>query len=640
MCGISGVIVKDKDARAITATMVQTMHHRGPDGNGVQLVHHAGTRIALGSNRLAILDLSSAASMPMHNAANGDWIAYNGEVYNFQEIRAELEALGVPFQSTGDTEVILKAYAQWGADCVARLRGMFGFALWDSRKQELLIARDRAGKKPIYYHHTASGDFAFASEIRALLDSGLVARKLNPNALDVYLFNGHLIAPETIIAGVYSLMPSHWMRVSAAGAILETQRYWSPPVETDGADWRRDRNAVLDAVRASLAEAVKLRMVSDVPLGAFLSGGLDSSVVVALMAKASADVRTFSVVFDEAGFDESQYSRWVAEKFKTRHSEVRITQADFVRMLPDALDAMDQPSYDGPNTYCVSRAAREDGMTVALSGLGGDEVFGGYHEFRVGLTYAKLRRAFGGAPFARQIANAIGARGGIEPNAALQAMELVQHGRSNLNGSEAGVAGGQLVAMKFNWAARARLISKELAYDRSWFGLPPAFLDFIQLPDDHAPELGQMSRLVSYTMMGERLMRDMDCMSMGASLEVRAPMTDHKFIETAWKIPSAERCAGAPEKPMEMELLKPILGPEYPYHRKQGFVFPFEKWVKNSALYGVIEGVVRDGALARRIGLDPDALAVFMKQEQGRSWYTMWTLFCLMRWCDRNGVSL
>jgi asparagine synthase (glutamine-hydrolysing) len=621
--------------------MVRCMHHRGPDDAGYEVVERGESIVVLGNVRLAVIDLSAAGHMPMRNPDSNNWITYNGEVYNYKEIRAELEAAGVAFRSNTDTEVILKAYERWGPDSVAKLRGMFAFAIWDARKREVFLARDRMGKKPLYYHRGADGRFIFASEVRTLLASGGVPRRLNPNALDVYLFNGHMISPETIIKDVFSVMPSSWMRVSESGAIMETQRYWLPPVETDGVAWNRDKNAVLEEVRATLADAVKVRLMSDVPLGAFLSGGLDSSTVVALMARASSDVRTFSIIFDETGFDESAYSNWVAKRFNTRHSAVRITQNDFVKLLPSALDAMDQPSYDGPNTFCVSKAAREDGMTVALSGAGGDELFGGYHEFRVGLTFARLHRALANAPLARQVADGLGRRQGIETTKGIHALELLHYGENpRLNGHSAYVAGSQMVSMKFNWWARERLISPALPRTLNWFGLPDSFLSFISQPGGGtAPPIGMMSRLTSYVMMSERLMRDIDTMSSGVSLETRAPLTDHKFVEAAWKIPSAVRCAGAPEKPMQLELVKPFLGDDYPYHRKQGFVFPFERWVRNSSLFSVIQDVLNDRQLAQDSGLNPDAVGSFAS-ESGGGWYTIWTVFSLLRWCKANAVTL
>jgi asparagine synthase (glutamine-hydrolysing) len=643
MCGIAGFIGADQGAQPDIEAMVTCMHHRGPDDSGIKQFATDSARVALGNVRLAIIDLSAAGHMPMPNPDTGNWITYNGEVYNFKDIRAELAAEGVTFRSQTDTEVILKAYERWGPSFVPKLRGMFVFAIWDAHKRELFLARDRMGKKPLYYHQDrAARRMVFASEIRTLLASGAVKRKLNPNALDVYLFNGHMISPETIIKDVYSVMPSHWMRVNEHGQILETQRYWLPPVETDGVAWARDKEAVLEEVRATLAEAVKIRLMSDVPLGAFLSGGLDSSTVVALMAKASSDVRTFSIIFDEGGFDESEYSNWVAKRFNTRHSAVRITQSDFVRLLPGALDAMDQPSYDGPNTFCVSRAAREDGMTVALSGAGGDEIFGGYHEFRIGLTFARLHRALASVPLVREMADGIGRRQNIEAAKGIHALELFHYGENaHLNGQAAYVAGSQMVAMKFNWWARERLIDRAVPRGGNWFGLPESFLSFISEPAGATPPpIGMMSRLTSYVMMSERLMRDMDTMSSGVSLETRAPLTDHKFIEAAWKIPSTVRCAGAPEKPMQLELVRPLLGADYPYHRKQGFVFPFEKWVRGSSLFNVITDVLNERALASSIGLNSDALRTFTDERAGGNWYTIWTVFSLMRWCQANRVAL
>ena len=381
MCGIAGIIAPaERLSHGAVEKMVSRQRHRGPDDYGIETIAAGAGVCMLGSCRLAIIDLSPAGHMPMADHETGNWLVYNGEIYNFRDLRQELENSGERFYSGTDTEVILKAYRHWGSDCVQRFRGMFAFALWDHARQELFLVRDRLGKKPLYYYqNAATGIFLFASEVRALLASGLVERHLNPSALGAFLFNGFVVSPQTMIKDLRSLLPGYCMRVGCQGNIITMRRYWSLPTEDKIAppnpQWQEE-------IRAELAQAVKLRLVSDVPLGAFLSGGLDSSAIVALMAQSAGEVRTFSITFDESAYDESPFSRWVAHRFGTVHSEIRLDKESFQSQWQDALLAMDQPTFDGINTYCVARAAKESGLTVALSGLGADELFGGYPFFR------------------------------------------------------------------------------------------------------------------------------------------------------------------------------------------------------------------------------------------------------------------
>jgi asparagine synthase (glutamine-hydrolysing) len=282
VCGIGGIIGRPDPAgqRAAVERMVARMRHRGPDDRGVEQVVGENFAVTLGAARLAIIDLSPAGHMPMADEATGNLIVFNGEIYNFRELRRELEARGEAFRSGTDTEVILRAYKHWGPATVGWLRGMFAFAIWDARNHELFLARDRLGKKPLYYA-SAPGLFIFASEVRAVVASGLVPACLDPEALEVYLWNGFVVSPLTMVAGVRSLLPGWWLRVGPDGAVIEAGRYWRlpEPVGRAAADG-------VDGVRAELEEAVRLRLVSDVPLGIFLSGGLDSSTSTALAARA------------------------------------------------------------------------------------------------------------------------------------------------------------------------------------------------------------------------------------------------------------------------------------------------------------------------------------------------------------------
>ena len=292
MCGIAGV-TGPTDARVCVGTMVDALRHRGPDDKGLVSLDHARGSMTLGSTRLAIVDLSDAGHMPMRDPRTSNWIVYNGEVYNYKSLRAELELLGDTFVSKTDTEVVLRAYGRWGPASVGRLEGMFAFAIWDARANEVFLARDRAGKKPLYFARGVSVGFAFASEVRALAAARIVPRTLDVAAVDDFLANGHVVAPRTIIGGIEAMLPAHWMRVNADGRVLEATRYWRPDARRDDPP-RNIANSIADA-RARFESAIAMRLMSDVPLGAFLSGGLDSSAIVAVAARHQADLRTFSV---------------------------------------------------------------------------------------------------------------------------------------------------------------------------------------------------------------------------------------------------------------------------------------------------------------------------------------------------------
>ena len=307
------------------------------------------------------------------------WIVFNGEIYNFHELRRELTEAGEIFTSHSDTEVLLRLYSRYGADSLRRLRGMFAFAVWDAQKQELFIARDRLGIKPLYYY-AGEGNIVFASEVRAILATGLAPRQIDPAALNEYLAYQSIPSPRTLIKDVKAMAPGAWMTVDAFGVVKE-HRYWDLLQNLSTEAHAASQSVILNRTGELLREAVELHLVSDAPLGVFLSGGIDSSAIVALMSEMGYTPRTFSVVFSESNYDESAYARRVATRFRAEHTEIRLTEGAMLSQLPDALAAMDQPTGDGVNTYVVSRAVKEAGVTVALSGLGGDEFFAGYPSF-------------------------------------------------------------------------------------------------------------------------------------------------------------------------------------------------------------------------------------------------------------------
>jgi len=607
VCGIAAVI-GGRDGEPSVTAMVEALRHRGPDDSGS--LRPRGSEVVLGSARLAIIDLSAAGHMPMEDAANGNVIAYNGEVYNFRELRRALEQDGETFVSGTDTEVLLRAYARWGAAFVSQLRGMFAFALWDAGRREVLLARDRLGEKPLYYR--PGPPFVVASEIRSLLASGLVERRLDPIALDSYLVNGFVISPHTMVRGVRSLLPGHLLTVAEDGRVAGERRYWQLPapaaLPTDMA-----------ALRSELARSVDERLISDVPLGAFLSGGLDSTTVVALMAAAGGEVRTFSVTFDDPAFDESEHSRRAAARFGTRHTEVRLTRAEFEAHVHEGVAALDQPSFDGLNTYFVSRAARESGLTVALSGTGADELFGGYPFFSQVRRLAAARRLVPRARGTGRAAAWLSRR-----------THRVSGGGKVLDLFDAAVPSGmetlaayQVSQTLFPRWSRDRLMTDEAraAAAANWLGLPEAFVAALR----------------------KEMAGCADATSMAVSLEVRAPFVDHPFVEAALTVPAAQRCADVPDKPFEWELAAPTLGEGHARRRKQGFVFPFERWLREDTRARALHAVLQSPDRVEAAGLRPsgvsDVLAPFFAGSSSVPWSRPWALFVLLEWCDRHGVQ-
>lgn len=643
MCGIAGAIapVGFLALEAISG-MVGAISHRGPDDSGLEQLQINGSDIWLGSTRLAILDLSTAGHQPMRDPETGNWIVYNGEVYNFRELRRELQSLGCMFSSETDTEVVLKAYGAWGPASVPRLRGMFAFACWDASKQELFLCRDRLGEKPLYYYSSALSPFVFASEVRAILASGVVPRKLDSAGLEVFLTNGFLISPLTLVSCVRSLLPGHWMRVSARGEILQIAQYWCLPIAC-GSD---KRPSELSEIRDQLRDAVRSRLISDVPLGAFLSGGMDSSAIVAFMRETGGETRTLSVAFEEKEFDESIYSRWVARRFHTTHTELKLTRSDFAQMFPRALSAMDQPTFDGVNTYCVSQMAKQAGLKVALSGTGSDEIFGGYDFFNWTRTIAGTRNliALLPRPLWAFVRSMLSRNGLLATSGIRKLLEVVYHADSFRDRDEFTVTAYQTAQIQFpSWSRRLLRDDSNRQASELRSGLPDEFFQMILQEITGEPTSNAISKLALRVFLGERCLRDIDFMSMGSSLEVRAPFLDHIFVEELLRYSSDVRCSGAPHKPFLRQIVEPVLGGSYPWRKKQGFIFPFRDWLKDLKVADYLRQIVHDELLCQAAGLNPETVrALFHNYFEGRGeilWSRAWAIFALLSWCERNHIT-
>ncbi len=557
--------------------MAQAMAHRGPDDEGIYL--SPDNRIGFANRRLAIRDLSPAGHMPMSNVAEDVWITYNGEIYNADELRVELEKLGYSFGSTSDTEVILHGYEAWGSDIVARLRGMFAFSVCDQREQYagnalILVARDHMGIKPVYYCETTDA-FIFASELKALFASGLVNREISSTGLVGYLLMGSVPNPNTIYDKVLALEPSSFLEIRESGAeIIPRTAYWSLPEDHSNI---RTIDEATECIRALLTEAVRIRLVSDVPLGAFLSGGLDSSSVVALMRRVTnGPIRTCSMVFEEAAYSEAVYARAVAKSVGAEHFERIISFDDVLGEFDNILAAMDQPTIDGVNTYFVSQTARQAGLTVALSGLGGDELFGGYpNTFRDTPKMLNALNFAQSVPAGRQLAQ--------------MAIGMLPHGQGWTRVQDALQRSPSLASA---YLTRRGLFSPSevqgLVHPDVWeaAGFDPvahvASRADATTAVSSADAFAWVSRAELRTYTHHQLLRDTDVMSMSHSLEVRVPLLDRELVSFALRLPSSLKLGtdGRP-KPLLARAMKGLL-PSVVLDRrdKQGFTFPFAEWLR------------------------------------------------------------
>jgi asparagine synthase (glutamine-hydrolysing) len=653
MCGIAGgmfwgQVVEPAHADTAIRAMVRSLAHRGPDGVGVYSPSadrsSGAPYVVFGHTRLAILDTSEAGAQPMtvenvHGRERAgqtgkSCITYNGETYNFRELRSELERSGRCFRTGTDTEVVLNGYEEWGLASLSRLRGMFAFGLWDPRAERLTLARDRLGIKPLYYYH-GDGYFLFASEVRALLATGLVPRRLDANALWQYLGYQSIPAPSTLVRDVRLLEPASWVTID--GSRRKTRgTYWDmlAAVRTP-----QDRSA--DEVRRRtgelLREAVASHLVSDVPVGAFLSGGIDSSAVVALMREAGCRPRTFSIGFDESAFDESSHAGLVARACGADHTAIRLRGDELLERLPLALQAMDQPTADGVNSYIISGAVRERGITVALSGLGGDELFGGYPSFARLARVANVARLWGRSPDAFR-ALAAGAVRAIGPAsvAATKAAAVLES-----DGSMASM----FPLMRQLWSVeqrRALLIgtgvrnASELAdpYDHLLAGA------YAAAPD--AELFAQISFAEARTYMHDVLLRDTDQMSMAHSLEVRVPLLDHELVDYVMSVRDVHKQPNGTPKRLLVESLGELLPQQVVHRPKQGFTLPFDPWMRGP-LRAFCEQRLGDRGLGGRglfnAGEVQRLWRSFLDGARDVSWSRLWALVALDAWLDHNALT-
>jgi asparagine synthase (glutamine-hydrolysing) len=629
--------------------MTAAMQHRGPDGEGFLANDPRAPGLALAMRRLSIIDLPGG-QQPIWNEARDVAVVFNGELYNYRELRERLTRLGHGFSTQSDTEVLVHGWEEWGEECLTELRGMFAFAIADFRKHYtsgpvLFLARDPLGIKPLYYTQTGEG-FAFASEVGALMASGITAKRISQDALTSFLLFGSVSEPVTMYESVFSLPPGHrvLLYVPDRRRLPRPHPWWDPRRSPAAKDTRRPRNfaAAATALRPLLEDCVRAHLIADVPVGLFLSSGLDSSAIAALAAREHAGIQSFTLAFPGTPFDESALTRIVAERCGTRHTEIPLAGDAIPARLDEALAALDQPTMDGINTYFVSWAARQVGLKVALSGLGGDELFAGYSTFA---DTPKLARLTGVAHFvpstlrdaASGVLRSLFARGRT-PDAARKALAAWRNPQRLPHPyffSRALFPPGEIERL-----IDPRFRPSALASDG--YTLEPTWLGWLQLAVDearHQEPVAAVSWLEMRTYMASTLLRDTDSVSMARSLEVRVPLLDTLLVEFVMALPdSARQKRGAQKKALLVEALGDLLPAEIRSQKKRTFTLPWEQWLRGPLKSCMEESFLSIAPLLTAF-LKPEGVeSVWRSFLNGKtSWSRPWALFVLNEWSRRAG---
>lgn len=628
MCGINGIF-SDSFSKEHKVSMVKTMNttlaHRGPDYDGIWFSED----VVLGHRRLSIIDLNPESNQPFVSADGRYCIVYNGELYNYRELKLEMQrsAKGSAhpaylFRTASDTEVVLAAFIRFGYRCLDYFNGMFAFAIYDLHEKKLFMARDRMGVKPLYYAYGKQG-LMFSSELRPILHSGFRKFTLNKEALSEYALYQTVFAPNTIIKGIRFLEAGHYLTYADGKADLvqyyDLNRAVKRKIELPYPE-------ICTQVRELLGLSVQKRMVSDVPFGAFLSGGIDSSCVVGLMSKLSSSrVNTFTISFDEGEFSEAEYAKQIAEKYNTVHHEIRLKPWHFLEQLPKALNALDHPSGDGPNTYVVSAATKAEGITMALSGIGGDELFAGYDVFQRMKSLQKKAWLNAVPLFLRQ-AGAVGLSWKKKTVGAQKIAELLEQPTIDFSS-----------AYPLN---RSLFTERQL---RQITGSKDAYTQIKKIissiPKERDMTLSAVSMAEMNTYLQHTLLRDTDQMSMAHALEIREPFLDHNLVEFVLGVNDQAKFPHTPKK-LLVDSMSDLLPDQIVNRKKMGFVLPWQNWLKTE-LHTFCEkqvlalenkGLFYEGAI---IKLWQD----FLKGNALVNWSRVWHLIVLNHWLDKNKVE-
>jgi asparagine synthase (glutamine-hydrolysing) len=620
MCGIAGFISKEKnlptDERArLLDRMCRVITHRGPDEQGTIVKNRA----ALGMRRLSIIDLKSG-QQPIFDCSQNLAIVFNGEIYNYQDLKKDLESRGHRFKTNSDTETIVHAFEEFGADCLKYLRGMFAFAIYDFAEESLFIARDRVGKKPLFYSLTAAGNFVFGSELKVLLEHGEISKEIDFSALDSYLTFGYVPEEFCIFKGVHKLAPGAFLLFK--NGEITTKQYWD--FDYSGASEIKSEAEYIEILREKIKEAVRIRLISEVPLGAFLSGGVDSSSIVGMMSELSdTPVKTFSIGFNEDTFNELKFARLAAKHFNTEHHEFIVTP-DLVEVVDDLVWHFDEPFADSSAlpTYMVSKMAR-DFVTVILSGDGGDELFAGY------TRYAKDKKRSGLEKLPRV----------IRQNLLKPLSRMLPHGAKGKNflyNTSLDAVDRYIDSVShFGNLKKIELYSNTLRENlNGQFGKAEKI--YREIADSIGSEnpIDKLLYLDSKTYLPSDILTKVDRMTMATSLEARVPLLDHELIEFVQTIPAELKLKGAETKYIFKKAMEGIVPHEILYREKQGFGVPINEWI-NSQLKERIHGILSEKRTLERGYFEPKYIKILLdehaKNRRDHS-HSLWILWMLELW--------
>lgn len=617
MCGIAGILhfgTLDNSDELIRG-MTKSITHRGPDADGF----YNDDFISLGHRRLSIIDVSDKANQPMVDRSGRYVLSFNGEIYNYREIQQELSSW--TFTTCSDTEVLLAAFSTWGIRCLNRLDGIFAFAIWDSHEKTLWLARDRMGVKPLYYLQEGQ-TILFASEIRALLSSGLIQATVDKCGLTHYLSFQSVSNQFPIIEGLNELDAAKYLRIECNN--IEEHLYWKPNTLVESQTY--EYNDCTRTVFNLLDKSVKKRMVSDVPISAYLSGGIDSSAVVALMSlQASHPINTFTLAFKEPSYDESAYAKIIAKRFETNHTNIILDEEQLLGEVVNGLNAMDSPTADGINTYILSTAIRDANIKVALSGIGADELFAGYPGFNYFQKIQRNALLFNGAIFFRK---------GIA--AMLEVLQGEKLGRFNqlLQSDNSEI---QSVYPAFRQFLSPSKLKNILANQSCISDVSNRLMS--ELSSLNHPHYLSRYSLAEYKVYAkDTLLKDVDQMSMANGLEVREPFFDIDLINYVLGVPDHYK-SGKHPKQLLLDSISPLLPAEIINRDKKGFVLPWGKWMRNE-LQSFCEAQIME--CAERDFVNKEQLIKywnrFLKREAGIQWIELWQFIVLNYWMNRNNV--
>jgi asparagine synthase (glutamine-hydrolysing) len=607
--------------------MSDRLRHRGPDDSGTwtwEVGKPFGA--ALCHRRLSIIDLRSIAAEPMISSATGTALVFNGEIYNFQELRAELEAAGARFMTNGDTETILNGYDHWGVDVFSRLRGMFALVLVDPRKGRAVMARDGYGIKPLYWTRSDGAEgrplLAFASEGRALVAGRFAEARTDPGRVGQYLWNGFKPGPDTIWTQVHEVPRGCFAVLDEQHPLPEFRRFWNV-----GSSLTNERSISLAEADEIIARSVKLHLIADVPKVVFLSGGVDSTAVAAAAAEGG-ELHTLSVAFAETSADERQFAETAAQAIGSEHHVVELSAEGILHDLEGAVAALDQPSFDGINSWFISREAARLGFKVALSGAGGDELTGGYSSFRRALRVQSAMRVPGGKLAGRTVGRAL------------------EQLRSSSKIGQLGRAFGELERMyQTQYALFSTGTLQNLLVDPS--SLAPWGLHEHRrqkLADEIAPlpTLRAVTALESELFLGDRLLRDMDGVSMSHSIELRVPLVDTVLSDELSGLNDADRYLPIGRKQLLRRQSRKVLPDKFFSRPKRGFEFPMDDWMRGP-LRPMIDATLQDTGRCAALGLSPKYVATMWRRFLDRPgsvyWTRPWALFALLQWASTNNVT-